>query len=327
MISIQGRNINDVFWETLNAFPHYSMEEDSRNGKVQTIPHPFTLCYNNPTERVLFWPQRDANPYFHLMEALWMLNGSDDVAWPKYFNSKFGQYSDDGVSLNGAYGARWRRHFGIDQIVALQHLLERDPTTRRAVMGMWDPSRDMPRVTTSKDVPCNTQIYFRVVFNTLQMTVCNRSNDLIWGACGSNVVHFSMLQELLARSLFLDVGEYWQITNNLHIYDNVPSREIYGPYVGAWDDPYKSNEVTPYPLVRVELAKWLDDLRYFMLTPLNPSGYHDPFFTEVAYPIMKSWEARKNRESNGLPELEECKAEDWKRACTEWILRREPNAS
>jgi hypothetical protein len=325
-MQIKGRNINDVFHEILSAFPHFSHEENSRNGKVLTIPEPTTLCYNNPTERVLFWPQRDANPYFHLMEALWMLNGSDDVAWPKYFSSKFGQYSDDGVSLNGAYGARWRRHFGIDQIIALQHLLERDPTTRRAVMAMWDPARDLVRVGTSKDVPCNTQIYFRVVFGTLQMTVCNRSNDLIWGACGSNVVHFSMLQELLARSLQLDVGEYYQITNNLHIYDYIPNRELYGPYVGAWDDPYLNNQVEPYPLIRVTLEQWLEDLHYFMLTPLNRSGYHDPFFEEVAVPIMKSWEARKNREGNGLSELEDCKASDWKRACAEWILRRETNA-
>ena len=32
----------------------------------------------------------------------------------------------------------------------------------------------------------------------LCMTVCNRSNDMLWGAYGANVVHMSMLQEFVA---------------------------------------------------------------------------------------------------------------------------------
>lgn len=327
MFEIPGRNVNYVLAEALGTLPIISHEENSRNGKVMTVTHPIMLRYDNPMERVLFWPERDANPFFHFMEALWMLNGENDVSWPKYFNSKFGEYSDDGVTVAGAYGFRWRRHFATDQIINTITLLKKDPTTRRAVIGMWDPYKDSAwGATMSKDVPCNTHIYFRNVFGALQMTVCNRSNDLIWGACGSNVVHFSMLQELLARVLELDVGDYYQFTNNLHIYENIPKREIYTPPVALWKCAYTAGEVEPYPMIRVGLDQWLQDLEEFMRSPLNSSGYFDPFFPEVAVPMMKSWEARKTRTSNGLEELEMCKASDWKKACTEWILRREANA-
>lgn len=327
MIEISGRNVNYVLSEALGALPQFAIEEDSRNGRVMAFPHPMILRYDNPLERVLFWPARDANPFFHLMEALWMLNGQNDLAWPKYFNSKFGAYSDDGMTVAGAYGFRWRRHFATDQLANVFNLLKKDPTTRRAVIGMWDPYKDSAwGATMSKDVPCNTHVYFRNVFGALQMTVCNRSNDLIWGACGSNVVHFSMLQELLARALELDIGEYFQITNNLHIYDGIPNRDLYDRPVPYWECAYTAGKAEPYPLIRAQLEHWLQDLEEFMKTPLNSSGYYDPFFPEVAVPIMKAWEARKNRTSNGLEELEQCKATDWRLACTEWIQRREANA-
>jgi hypothetical protein len=48
--------------------------------KVLVSQTPVVTCYSAPTQRVLFSPMRDANPFFHLMEALWMLAGRDDVA-------------------------------------------------------------------------------------------------------------------------------------------------------------------------------------------------------------------------------------------------------
>lgn len=95
-------------------------------------------------------------------------------------------------------------------------------------------------VRASKDVCCNTNIYFmgRPIPHplgagvlaedaaayghapqfSLEMTVCNRSNDLVWGMLGANVVHMSFLQEYMAAQLGWSVGKYHQITNNLHAY-------------------------------------------------------------------------------------------------------------
>ena len=52
------------------------------------------------------------------------------------------------------------------------------------------------------------------------MTVCNRSNDMLWGAYGANAVHMSMLQEYLASRLEIAVGEYTQISDSFHVYQN-----------------------------------------------------------------------------------------------------------
>ena len=52
---------------------------DSRNGRVVQAPGPVASVYRNPLERVVFSPLRDANPFFHLYEALWMLAGRKHI--------------------------------------------------------------------------------------------------------------------------------------------------------------------------------------------------------------------------------------------------------
>jgi hypothetical protein len=61
------------------------------------------------------------------------------------------------------------------------------------------------------------------------MTVYNRSNDLVWGMFGSNVVHFSMLLEFIAISVGVSIGTYTQVSCNPHIYEqHWPKLEEYG---------------------------------------------------------------------------------------------------
>src|SRR6185369_13562421 len=108
MREITVHNVNQALMEGLHWLLAVGEKEDSRNGLVLVSPVPVMTTYLRPCQRVLFSPMRDANPFFHLMEALWMLAGRDDLAWPLYFNSKFGAYSDNGVTVHGAYGHRWR---------------------------------------------------------------------------------------------------------------------------------------------------------------------------------------------------------------------------
>jgi thymidylate synthase len=102
-------------------------------------------------------------------------------------------------SLWGAYGFRWKKYWNKDQIKIVIGMLKENPYDRRAVLQMWDPHEDLARK--GKDVPCNTHIYFKIREGKLCMTVCNRSNDMLWGAYGANVVHMSMLQEYVAHCL------------------------------------------------------------------------------------------------------------------------------
>jgi hypothetical protein len=172
---IDVTNVNEALEYGLRYLAACGSAAPSRNGTVLVAPGPVLTVYNRPWERVMFSSLRDANPFFHFMEAIWMLSGANNVDFPAYFASNIRNYSDDGVTMHGAYGHRWRHHFGFDQIDEVIKLLKNDFSTRRAVLNMWNPKADLVIQDGAKDLPCNTQVYFRGRGDYLDMTVCNRS--------------------------------------------------------------------------------------------------------------------------------------------------------
>lgn len=194
---INARNVQDALLSGLPFLKFKGVKRSSRNGEVLVAEGPVTTEYARPRERVLLLPERDANPFFHLFESLWMLNGNEDVAPLVHYVKRMATFSDDGKIFHGAYGHRWQHHFHFDQLTLIIRALKANPDDRRCVLQMWDTIADLgwPK----RDIPCNTQAYFsRDYLGRLDMTVCCRSNDIIWGAYGANAVHFSMLQEFLA---------------------------------------------------------------------------------------------------------------------------------
>lgn len=58
-----------------------------------------------------------------------------------------------GMAVGTAYGYRWRKHFGRDQLREAVSTLIEDPTSRRVVVTAWDPSEDGMR-STQVATPC-----------------------------------------------------------------------------------------------------------------------------------------------------------------------------
>jgi hypothetical protein len=328
MHTVNATNVNDALDLGLSWLIAAGNRAESRNGTVLVSPCPVVTVYAKPTERVLFSPLRDANPFFHLMEALWMLAGRDDVAWPVYFNKNFGQFSDNGDTFNGAYGYRWRRHFGYDQLIAVAGLLRDEPTTRRAVLTMWDGQDDLLRAgkgaNYSKDVPCNTQVYFNIQDGHLEMMVCCRSNDVIWGAYGANAVHFSVLHEWMAAAVGCKIGVMRQLSYNFHAYTDVFSVEKLQHMAGeaTKTDYYTSGDCKPYPLVSTDPLVWLEDCERFLDGPFA-KGLRDPFWQAVALPMYRAWHLRKEHKAQGTTHADRIAATDWCIASKQWIDRRE----
>lgn len=326
--TIQARNVNDALISALWRLRvgGRMFKATSRNGEVLVFDAPVVTTYMHPQERVLFSSERDANPFFHLMEALWMLAGRDDLAFPHYFNSKFDRFSDDGKTIYGAYGWRWRGGFGFDQLGAIATLLRAEPTSRRAVLTMWSPVKDLHCGLKKADIPCNTTAYFQVIDGALNMTVCCRSNDILWGAYGANAVHFSVLQEYMAAAIGVGIGPYVQFSNNLHIYTDIldpindaprMDRLLFAP------DPYALGWVMPSSLISTSVQEWDQDLSRFMSDPAGDCAYVDPFFNDVVAPMYSAWRDRKLRLNSGRPAAQAIAATDWRRACLDWINRRE----
>ena len=178
-----------------------------------------------------------------------------------------------------------------------------------------------------KDVPCNTQIYFKIRDEELSMTVTNRSNDALWGALGANMVHFSILHEYMASMIGCKLGVYYHFTDNLHIYKDY---EIWQKRVSkiynndlAWKKFTYPCE--PVPLVTdvktfdKELKLVVDDIE----TGNVDGVIHNTFLKFVAIPVLQSWcEYKKGNIDKALDISETILSKDWKVACLSYLERR-----
>lgn len=280
--------------------------------------------YANPTRRVLFDPVRDANPFFHLIEAMWMLAGERDVALLTQIVSDFDQFAEPGTTLmHGAYGYRWRKHFVFDQLRATIDALRRDRTDRRCVLTMWDPLADWDRE--KKDLPCNTHAYFRADRGFLDVTVCCRSNDIVWGCYGANVVHMSLMQEYVAQMIGIQVGTYTQISNNWHAYEKILAPIVMGHIrKGRTTDSYDTLMPMISPLV-TNRDTFDDELRALLAAPEDRGRkYENLFLQNVVQPM---WEIGANWRSADKDDLWDTLHmmpynSDWRRAAEAWLKRR-----
>ena len=262
-----------------------------------------------------------------------MLAGRNDVEFVKKFNKRISSYSDDGVYFHGAYGHRWRVAFGSDQLSKIIRLLSACPNSRRAVLTMWSPGLDLRTDEIGLDLPCNTQAYFGINNDKLDMTVTCRSNDAVWGAYGANVVHFSVLQEYLAAGLGVGVGVYRQFSNNFHAYTDVYSEEklekmaedagSYNLYAFAHVVPLvKSFEQFNYELgwffdspPQEEEANTAEECVH-----INNGQYSEPFFREVVVPMYLAWFAWKRKDViRALGYLGLVAADDWRMAACSFV--------
>lgn len=323
MITITGRNVNYNYFTSIGEVQKHGVSENSRNGPVLVAPQPVMTVTERPTERVLFCPNRDANPFFHFFECLWMMSGSNDGKWLDRFVGDFSsRYGEEDGTIHGAYGARWRNHFDCrDQLETAVLLLRENPRDRRVVVSMWDPVADLAQDVA--DTPCNTHMYPRVRSTAsggvLDLTVCCRSNDIIWGATGANAVHFSFVQEWIASQIGVGVGTMYQLSNNWHAYEDTLER-VGEPFI---NDLYSTGEVRPYPICQVPEA-WDEDLVLFM-DESDPSqiGYKNSFFGEVALPMWDSHKKWKDGDREAAVYLTRfIAATDWREAARAWMQRR-----
>lgn len=320
---IEARNVEDALYQGLEYLGQHGRRRESRNGPVLVAEGPVTTVYEYPRERVLFWPARNANPFFHLYESLWMLGGCRDVGRVAYYVRRMNQFSDDGMTLHGAYGHRWLHHFGVDQLTQIASALRINADDRRQVLAMWDPRVDLGRQ--GRDLPCNLTVTFqRNWTGELDMSVFCRSNDIIWGAYGANAVHFSVLQEYMAARIGCEVGRYWQVSVNYHAYV-----DIFEKLVSAMREPYahhayEQDHVSIFPLVSAEPLVWDHDLRHFLQDESAPrEDFHDPFFRDVAVPMRDAHSNHRRRNpSAALRSAGNVAADDWRRAAVEWLERR-----
>lgn len=156
-------------------------------------------------------------------EWLWYLSGKNDTKFISSFGSMWEKLSDDGITNNSAYGYIMKYKFGFDQVEKIIELLTIDPNSRRAVINLNTPNKN---VIETKDEPCTIALDYYIRNNKLFCTGMMRSND-IWFGLPYDIAFFMQLQKYIANRLHVDYGTYTHFVVSLHVYkkniDNIKS--------------------------------------------------------------------------------------------------------
>jgi thymidylate synthase len=176
------------------------------------------LQIKNPRAR-LSRTERKNTLFSCLGEFLWYLAATNKLGFIQYYIPGYDEFSDDGKTIYGAYGPRlFGLNGNINQVQNVIETLKASPSSRRAVIQLFRGEDLADNIESRReDLPCTCTLQFTVRNHQLNMMVMMRSNDAFLGL-PHDVFAFTMLQELVARSLGVEVGPYKHAVGSLHLY-------------------------------------------------------------------------------------------------------------
>lgn len=174
----------------------------------------------NPKDNIITSSARNLSIKYGIGEFLWYLSGSNRVKDIGQYSKAWYNLTDDGETVNSAYGYRIYHKFGFDQWEYVKKLLQDDPATRQAVIHIKDANNQK-----TKDTPCTLTLQFFIRNNELNMIVNMRSND-IWLGFPYDAFTFTCLQQLMAMEIGVSIGKYVHISGSLHLYEKDAGKEV-----------------------------------------------------------------------------------------------------
>lgn len=206
--------LRDVLDEGHAVTPGASLSVGSGRRTIELLNRSFTLP--SARDRLLFGRKR-LNLAAAVGRFAWMMAGSDRLAEIRYYDPNASRFTDDGVTVPGSCdGARiLRPRGGINQLRSVIELLRNDPTSRRATMVIYHPE-DAGR--DSRDVPCIISVTYNIRQERLHTSVVLRSSNAA-RVLPYDLFFYSLIAEIVASELGVEVGSYHQFAVSLHIYD------------------------------------------------------------------------------------------------------------
>ncbi|MCV0384475.1 MAG: thymidylate synthase [Erythrobacter sp.] len=209
-----GDSLDTVLHKLYGALAEDGKKHTGTRGDTRELLS-VTLKIAKPRARISISENR-GKPFSALGELLWYLSGCDSL---DFIEPYVGRYADDAVdgTLEGAYGPRLLNlRGGINQFDSIHQLLTDNPGSRRAVIQLFN-AEDIS--TRHREIPCTTTIQFHLRDEHLHMSVTLRSNDAYFGL-PHDVFCFTMIQEMMARRLGIELGEYHQYVGSMHVYED-----------------------------------------------------------------------------------------------------------
>lgn len=223
MITFFANNTTET-WNNLHKHIFSYEGVNTQNSRLGETLELMKVCISieNSRDRWVLGRMPMISPAFAIAEIFWILSGSNDSSFINTWNPIMKKYSGNGEIYHGAYGFRLTNNLGYDQILKVFETLKHNPTSRQAVLQIWDGKKDLPQnngIPNNSDIPCNLLSMLKIRNNKLEWSQIMRGNDFFRGM-PYNFIQFTTLQEIIAGWLELDIGEYFYFTDSLHIYES-----------------------------------------------------------------------------------------------------------
>lgn len=157
-------------------------------------------------------------PHVAAAETAWQFMGTKD---PEFIVGKapklWSKFVEDG-ELKTAYGFRWRKAFGRDQIkLAVTELMD-NPTNRQLFISAWDPGSDGLGGPQPKNIPCPIGFTVSRFMDDLHMSVFIRSSDVFVGL-PYDVMCYALTADAIAAEVGLRPASLHVTLAHPHLYE------------------------------------------------------------------------------------------------------------
>lgn len=245
-------------------------------------------------------------PYSCLGELCWYLAKSNDVDFISYYLPVYRTYADGNI-IFGGYGPRlfdWKNQ---NQFENITDILRRKPDSRQAVIQLFD-SGDIEEK--HNDVPCTCTLQFMIRQGKLDLIVSMRSNDAFWGL-PHDIFSFTMLQEIMARSLSAELGTYKHAVGSLHLYEKTKKGALQFLNEG-WQPTDKVMPPMPNGDPWPSIKSMLDaELAIRTRSPFDPDlrDSLDPYWADLIR-LLEVFRSYKDKKPTRILELRESMSSD-----------------
>ena len=218
---IEGRCLDDILRKLYDELMRSTDTFEASKGKGQDLLAQ-KVVLKDPRARISATATR-GKLISALAEFCWYMAGSADLGFIRFYIRNYPPAEKSG-SIEEAYGPRLlgTGQFGhsFNQIERVIARLGQKPDTRRAAIAILGPSDLAPN---QQEAPCTVALQFIRRRERLHLVAMMRSNDAYLGF-PHDVFCFTMIQELVARSLGIQLGEYHHFATSLHLYEDDQKR-------------------------------------------------------------------------------------------------------
>jgi thymidylate synthase len=210
-------SVDEIQHWVLSSILQQGDEVNPRGMKTLEL-YPVTFTLLKPRSRCVTTAARRWNLPLAIGEFCWHVAGSNELDFIEYYAPRWREFAEDGATIRGScYGHRvFSTTNEVSQWERLLQLLRTDCHSRRAILHLSEPNDALD--ISSKDIACASTIQFLIRGGAVHAVVNMRSNDAIWGL-PYDIFLFTMLQELLACELKLNLGTYTHSAASMHLYE------------------------------------------------------------------------------------------------------------